>query len=46
VVVYYKGQRMGEARPLNPVANDRKPRTSNIQHPTPNTECSGSQSQS
>ena len=27
VVVYYKGDRMGEARPLNPVANDRKPET-------------------
>jgi transposase InsO family protein len=27
VVVYYKGERMGEARPLNPVANDRKPET-------------------
>ncbi len=25
LVVYYKGERMGEARPLNPVANDRKP---------------------
>ena len=25
VIVYYKGERMGEARPLNPVANDRKP---------------------
>ena len=25
VVVYYKGERMGEARPLNAVANDRKP---------------------
>ena len=25
VVVYYKGQRMGEARLLDPVANDRKP---------------------
>jgi transposase InsO family protein len=25
VIVYYKGQRMGEARPLNAVANDRKP---------------------
>lgn len=25
VVVYYKGERMGEARPLNPIANDRKP---------------------
>jgi transposase InsO family protein len=26
VIVYYKGERMGEARPLDPVANDRKPR--------------------
>ena len=25
VVVYYKGERMGKARLLNPVANDRKP---------------------
>src|SRR5271166_3702790 len=25
VIVYYKGERMGEARPLDPVANDRKP---------------------
>ena len=25
VIVYYKGERMGEARPLNAVANDRKP---------------------
>jgi transposase InsO family protein len=25
VVVYYKAQRMGEARPLDPVANDRPP---------------------
>ena len=24
VIVYYKGERMGQARPLNPVANDRK----------------------
>jgi transposase InsO family protein len=31
VVVYYKGERMGEARPLNPVANDRKPSTLNVQ---------------
>lgn len=29
VVVYYKGERMGEARPLNPIANDRKPATRN-----------------
>ena len=28
VVVYYKGERMGEARPLDPVANDRKPNLS------------------
>lgn len=26
VVVYYKGERMGEARPLDPVANDRPAR--------------------
>ncbi len=25
VIVYYKGERMGEARSLNPIANDRKP---------------------
>ena len=25
VIVYYKGERMGQARPLDPVANDRKP---------------------
>lgn len=25
VVVYYKGERMGEAKPLDPVANDRPP---------------------
>lgn len=25
VVVYYKGERMGEARPLDAIANDRKP---------------------
>jgi len=24
VIVYYKGERMGEARPLDPIANDRK----------------------
>jgi putative transposase len=34
VVVYYKGERMGEARLLDPVANDRKPSTSNSQ-PSP-----------
>lgn len=37
VVVYYKGERMGEARLLNPVANDRKPAT-NLQPPAPNSE--------
>jgi putative transposase len=31
VIVYYKGERMGEAKPLNPIANDRKPQTSNTQ---------------
>jgi hypothetical protein len=25
VIVYYKGERMGEAKPLDPVANDRPP---------------------
>jgi hypothetical protein len=25
VIVYYKGERMGEARQLDPIANDRKP---------------------
>ncbi len=25
VIVFYKGERMGEAKPLNPIANDRKP---------------------
>ena len=33
VVVYYKGERMGEARLLDPVANDRKPL-----NPAPATE--------
>ena len=30
VIVYYKGERMGEARPLDPVANDRKPSAGNV----------------
>lgn len=34
VVVYYKGERMGEARLLDAVANDRKPSTNNSQPPT------------
>ena len=33
VIVYYKAERMGEARPLNPIANDRKPLA-----PQPSTE--------
>jgi transposase InsO family protein len=36
VVVYYKGERMGEARLLDPVANDRKPL--NPPPPTPSRE--------
>lgn len=31
VIVFYKGERMGEAKPLNAVANDRKPLTDNSQ---------------
>lgn len=27
VIVFYKADRMGEAKPLNPIANDRKPET-------------------
>ena len=34
VVVYYKGERMGEARLLDAIANDRKPLTSNFQPST------------
>jgi len=34
VVVYYKGERMGEARLLDAVANDRKPSTHNPQPET------------
>jgi transposase InsO family protein len=35
VVVYYKGERMGEARRLDPLANDRKPL--NTTHSAPST---------
>jgi hypothetical protein len=35
VVVYYKGERMGEARRLDPLANDRKPLTT--PHSAPST---------
>ena len=31
VIVFYKGERMGEAKPLNAVANDRKPSTDSSQ---------------
>jgi transposase InsO family protein len=34
VIVYYKGERMGQARPLNAIANDRKPSTPNSQPST------------
>jgi len=42
VIVYYKGERMGEAKPLDPLANDRKPlekaelRAPNSEPTTPN----------
>jgi transposase InsO family protein len=38
VVVYYKGERMGEARLLNAVANDRKPSETSALIPQPSTE--------
>ena len=31
VIVFYKGERVGEAKPLNAIANDRKPSTDNSQ---------------
>jgi len=34
VIVYYKGERMGEARPLDLAANDRKPSPEKV-NPTP-----------
>jgi hypothetical protein len=42
VVVYYKGERMGEARLLDPVANDRKPET-RIQRPDLGAQNPGSE---
>lgn len=36
VIVYYKGERMGEAKPLDPVANDRPP-TASTRNPPPAT---------
>lgn len=38
VVVYYKGERMGEARLLDAIANDRKPTTANHPPPAPNSD--------
>lgn len=38
VVVYYKGERMGEARLLDPVANDRKPSVSSTSNSQPSTQ--------
>jgi hypothetical protein len=46
VIVYYKGERMGEARLLDPVANDRKPSAANPPPPTPDSEASANPSQS
>lgn len=34
VIVFYKGERMGHANPLNPIANDRKPQTAILQPPS------------
>src|SRR6266542_3184354 len=34
VIVFYKGERMGEAKPLDPVANDRKPITQSANQAT------------
>jgi putative transposase len=38
VVVYYKGERMGEARLLDAIANDRKPLATPTTNPQPTTE--------
>jgi putative transposase len=38
VVVYYKGERMGEARLLNAIANDRKPLATPMINPQPAPE--------
>ena len=43
VIVYYKGERMGEARPLNAIANDRKPAPP-LPHQTSNAESASAQS--
>jgi transposase InsO family protein len=46
VVVYYKGQRMGEARLLDPVANDRKPSATHPSPPAPDGQAPASPPQS
>lgn len=39
VIVYYKTERMGEARPLDPIANDRKPsKPSSNNNPPPSPD--------
>jgi hypothetical protein len=38
VVVYYKGERMGEARLLDAIANDRNPAVAPTLNPQPGTE--------
>ena len=43
VIVYYKGERMGQARLLNAIANDRKP-VSNAERETRNAEPPSAQS--
>jgi hypothetical protein len=35
LIVYYKGERMGEARLLNPITNDRKPVSESVNQPVP-----------
>ncbi|MHC1769538.1 MAG: hypothetical protein AB9869_35510 [Verrucomicrobiia bacterium] len=35
VIVYYKGERMGQARPLDPVANDRPPHRNKLEPANP-----------
>jgi len=38
VIVYYKGERMGQAKPLDPVANDRPPQSSPTSPSTINSQ--------
>ena len=46
VIVYYQGERMGQARLLDPVANDRKPATTNPQSPSSANEAPANPPQS